>query len=656
MQKLLLCLFVAYCSSAIAQYLPLKDFQDASVNSGGWEEIVVQSTPGTYNWSASNQGTGNNYYGKASGWNGSAAETTELWLVSPAFDLSGATSPVLNFLNARNFNGPDLQLKISTSYNGNGTAVPGEWSDLTSLATWSQGSFAFVSSGDISLSQYTGENNLHIAFVYTSNPTDGARTWEVDNIEVSEYSAPIVLSISDVQATTTGDLSDLEGSSVSISGSVTAVKNGAGFWIQDGISPNSGIFVFDSGNNAVEIGDSVMVEGTVVEYAPGTSAEKTTQIASVSSFNNLGPGTFYSPIILTSAAANSEQYESMLIRINTAECMSLPDNFNEWVINDNTGDLKVDDYIYPVSPLPTIGNDYTVTGVLSHNFQAYKILPRNSSDIEGEFTPPTVLPISQVQATSSGDLSDLEDTMVTVGGRVSAVKADAGFWIQDGTGAFSGIFVYDAGQNIVLIGDSVILTGTVVEYAPAQSSIEKTTQIASLVSFENVGPFSPHPLIIVTSNSANQESYESMLVSVTGATCNAGLDGFNEWVINDGTGDIRVDDYIYLPTPAPVVGNVYNVTGVVSHNFAAYKILPRDAQDITAGTVSVQNAAQVGSLNIFPNPSDGKVFIARSKNTSVSIYDAFGRMILYTNDQEVNLYPGVYKVVCGNETSTIIIR
>ncbi|MFM7106668.1 MAG: choice-of-anchor J domain-containing protein, partial [Flavobacteriales bacterium] len=355
---------------------------------------VVQSTPGTYNWSASNQGTGNNYYGKASGWNGSAAETTELWLVSPSFNLTGATNPVLNFKNAQNFNGPDLQLKISTSYSGSGTAVPAEWIDITTLATWSQGSFAFVSSGDISLSAYAAENNLHIAFVYTSNPTDGARSWEVDDIEVIEYAEPTVMSIADVQATATGDLSDLEG------------------------------------------------------------------------------------------------------------------------------------------------------------------------------------------------------TTVTVGGRVSAFQTDAGFWIQDGTGAFSGIFVFDAGDNIVAIGDSLILTGTVVEFAPAQSSVEKTTQIASLISFENVGPFSPHPQINVTSSSANQESYESMLISVTGATCNAGLDGFNEWVVNDGSGDIRVDDYMYLPTPAPVVGNVYNVTGVVSHNFGAYKILPRNMADISAGTVGIYNGVK----------------------------------------------------------------
>ncbi|MFM7106199.1 MAG: T9SS type A sorting domain-containing protein, partial [Flavobacteriales bacterium] len=61
-------------------------------------------------------------------------------------------------------------------------------------------------------------------------------------------------------------------------------------------------------------------------------------------------------------------------------------------------------------------------------------------------------------------------------------------------------------------------------------------------------------------------------------------------------------------------------------------------------------------LNIFPNPSEGKVFITRGKNVPVSIYDTFGRMILYTNDHEVNLNPGVYKVVCGDNTSTIIVR
>lgn len=163
-----------------------KDFQDQSLTSGGWMNYQVASSPGNHNWTVSDQGSTGNFYGIASGWTGSSASQTDLWLISPAVDLSSATSPGLSFRNARNFNGPSLQLMVSTDYDGTSNpAQQGTWIDYTSFSAWSTGAFAWVESGVIPLTQFNGQSNFRIAFRYGS--TTQAATWEVDDIRITEY-------------------------------------------------------------------------------------------------------------------------------------------------------------------------------------------------------------------------------------------------------------------------------------------------------------------------------------------------------------------------------------------------------------------------------------------------------------------------------------
>lgn len=163
-----------------------KDFQDQSLTSGGWMSYQVASSPGNHNWGVSNQGSPNNWYGITSGWDGSSASQTELWLISPAVDLSDASAPGLTFRNARNFGGPSLQLMISTDYDGSSDpSQQGNWQEYTLSVAWSTGSFAWVDSGVLPLTSFVGSSNVRVGFKYTS--TTQAATWEVDDIRITEY-------------------------------------------------------------------------------------------------------------------------------------------------------------------------------------------------------------------------------------------------------------------------------------------------------------------------------------------------------------------------------------------------------------------------------------------------------------------------------------
>lgn len=163
-----------------------KDFQDQSLTSGGWMNYQVSSSPGNHNWEVSNQGSPSNWYGVASGWDGSSASQTELWLISPAVDLSDASAPGLSFRNARNFGGPSLQLMVSNDYDGSSDpSQQGTWQDYTLSVAWSTGGFDWVDSGVLPLTSFVGDSNLRVAFKYTS--TTQAATWEVDDIRITEY-------------------------------------------------------------------------------------------------------------------------------------------------------------------------------------------------------------------------------------------------------------------------------------------------------------------------------------------------------------------------------------------------------------------------------------------------------------------------------------
>ena len=119
-----------------------------------------------------------------SGYDGGAVENED-WLISPAINLDDYTNEMLSFISACNYDGPALELKMSTDYDGSSDpTTQGTWSDITDEASWSEGGFNWVESGDIDLSTVEG-TEVYIAFVYYSNPDDGSKTWEVDNIEIT---------------------------------------------------------------------------------------------------------------------------------------------------------------------------------------------------------------------------------------------------------------------------------------------------------------------------------------------------------------------------------------------------------------------------------------------------------------------------------------
>ncbi|MCR6719962.1 MAG: Ig-like domain-containing protein [Chitinophagaceae bacterium] len=120
------------------------------------------------------------------------------WLISPSFDLTGTTYPLLSFWSRVAFNGAPLQLKVSTDYNG-GDPASATWHDLNGRFP-QIGSNIWTLSENINLSAYKA-SNVHIAWVYTSSDEDGAR-WTLDDVSLANSPVPpppsLTISTSDI--------------------------------------------------------------------------------------------------------------------------------------------------------------------------------------------------------------------------------------------------------------------------------------------------------------------------------------------------------------------------------------------------------------------------------------------------------------------------
>lgn len=157
--------------------LPLFD-EPFTTNFASW---VKFSVTGNQVWTLNSSNGNPGQCADMNGFSG-GAQTNDDWLISPAIDLSAVPSATLTFNTAKNFSGNALQVFVSTNYSGSGAPSAATWTALGgTLATASN--FVWTNSGNVSLNSYVGNNNVRIAFRYTST-TSAAAQWRVDNVKV----------------------------------------------------------------------------------------------------------------------------------------------------------------------------------------------------------------------------------------------------------------------------------------------------------------------------------------------------------------------------------------------------------------------------------------------------------------------------------------
>lgn len=269
-------------------------------------------------------------------------------------------------------------------------------------------------------------------------------------------------------------------------------------------------------------------------------------------------------------------------------------------------------------------------------------------------TPPVGTPvtINQIQNTTTPPFdSPYMGQLVETSGIVTATQFN-GYYIQNGSGAYNGVFVLDY-INTPSIGDNITITGTVDEYFNYT-----TIENPSTVTVNSSGNSLPAALALTTL-AVNAEQYEGVLVKVSGATCTAdtATNGNGEWTINDGSGALIVDNKMFSFNA--IVSTVYNVTGVVDFSFSNFKLLPRDVNDVQIST-SINEFENV-KVAVYPNPVQNFInFDLNINNYSVRIVDITGKTVSNSvstsNKHKVNttnFNNGIYFYTISNNGNTI---
>jgi hypothetical protein len=232
-----------------------------------------------------------------------------------------------------------------------------------------------------------------------------------------------------------------------------------------------------------------------------------------------------------------------------------------------------------------------------------------------------------------------------------------GYYLQDGAGEWNGLYVYDD-TNSPSMGDSVRVTGTVNESY-------SMTQLESVQHFLviDIGGTVASPTL-VTIPEANPEPYESVLVRVENVECVTEENQYGEWQVAIGTDTLYMKDNDAF-TFSPVLGEFYNINGMMHYSYEAFSMHYRIESDIeVTGNV---NDDLVADINVYPNPATDYIYIENVENVNrIDVVKLTGQIIdSYTVTEnsmqmDVSGYSnGVYFVkfvLNDNSTGTIRIE
>lgn len=273
-----------------------------------------------------------------------------------------------------------------------------------------------------------------------------------------------------------------------------------------------------------------------------------------------------------------------------------------------------------------------------------------SSEYSFTFSDISEVTIYDIQYTTDpGGDSPYLGQVVTTSGIVTAYYndgEDSNYFIQDGDGAWNGIYVYDDTYTAT-VGDDITITAEVDEFF----NLTELKNVSE-VTVNSQGNTLPNATVLTTS-AANAEDYEGVLIQVLDAECTNDDAGFGMFELNDGSGALLVDDDYFSYTAT--LGTNYNVTGLGFYSFSDYKIIPRDANDIEEAVNIVSISDQI---KVYPNPSNGHVNIALNGKFNAELIDISGRTISageFNNNAQLTIdNAGMYFIRISNDTEMII--
>jgi len=191
-------------------------------------------------------------------------------------------------------------------------------------------------------------------------------------------------SIYDIQYTTdAGDgtyPSLYNGQQVTTGGIVTATGYSGGRYFISSSQGGawSGIYIYNN-TYSPNIGDSIIVTGTVYEYNGMTELKDLSSYTVISSSNPLPE-----PVLIPTNDVTSEAYECVLVKVNNCNVYSVYDNYGNFAVNDGSGYCEIRPGIFNLKNYGfRLFSDYpfqSITGVVAYNYGLTSIQPRTIND------------------------------------------------------------------------------------------------------------------------------------------------------------------------------------------------------------------------------------------------------------------------------------
>ncbi len=289
-------------------------------------------------------------------------------------------------------------------------------------------------------------------------------------------------------------------------------------------------------------------------------------------------------------------------------------------------------------------------------------LPADTSQASGSIffynVTDGLLNISNVQFNYGypGSASGYEGFEVTLQGVVMTDPTDfiGEYFIEDKDSAWSAIWVID-GLNTFDKGDLIQVTGTVQENF-GMTRINLVT--ASQVVTPGVGVFAPVLVTTgeMTTGGASAEAFESVFVRLEKPTVTDPFpdspNNFGEFVVDDGTGGLRIDDLSDAfngnqDSTYTLDDTFQEIQGFGYFSFGNAKVIPRDSSDIighvVVGIEDDNNIPRAFELaQNFPNPFNPSTNIRYSIRQAgiyqLTIYNILGQRVqtLFNGFQTAN--------------------
>jgi large repetitive protein len=195
-----------------------------------------------------------------------------------------------------------------------------------------------------------------------------------------------------------------------------------------------------------------------------------------------------------------------------------------------------------------------------------------------------------------------EGTAVAIEKALVTGRSTRGFYLQVKAGDpdyqgpdNSGVFVFDS-ANAVKVGDRVTIQTATVQTFFGQIQLSAPTTVVD----SSTGEAPPDPVPVTTGEIATQgaraAALESVIVTVKDPKVTdiapppgtADMAPTNEFVISDGSGGVRVNDFLFLITPFALVDEAFtSITGILDFRNDNSKIEPRSAADLAGRKVKL---------------------------------------------------------------------